>query len=171
MSIKMNGGLIHIVYVAEGLEALVEQIRTVAQPQCRRMGDKQINALAAANLRLQTLDSAPHLLIGILIKTGMGAFAAAKTHHSDALIFNDSAVDIDAALRRLSFVFLVMIPGYIKQRTRNHGDQKRQIPGGQIAAGNNHFNVTKPLRVKMIPDKLAFDIRDNQNLHGLPPET
>ena len=42
--IKMNGRLIHIVDIAEGLEPLMEQVRPIAESQRRGMGDEQGDA-------------------------------------------------------------------------------------------------------------------------------
>ena len=67
VTVKMDGGLIHVIDVPEGLEALVKQIGAIAKTQRRGMGHKQVDALIPTDMRLQFLDFPPHLFIRIFI--------------------------------------------------------------------------------------------------------
>ncbi len=132
--------------------------------------NKQIDTLMFFDLRLQFLNLSPHLLIRIFVDRGIRTLAATKSHDPDPPIFHDPAVDIDAALRGMSLIALVMVAGNIQQGTGNHSHQEREVSGREITAGNDQFDVTKPIRVKMIPDEPVFHIRNDKDLHGGLPK-
>jgi hypothetical protein len=58
-----------------------------------------------------------------------------------------------------------MVSIHIKNRSRNHCGKKREVPGVEIAAGEDKLNPPKKFVVEKVPYKLAFFIGDNKNLY------
>ena len=131
VSKEVVAGLISIVDMAECLEAAVEIIVAVAAVKGCGVSDENIDALMLLYSAFQLFGTLPHLQVAVLISTQL-TLAAAEARDTQALILDNLAVNIHAALGRTVEIGRVMVAMDVEQGRGNHGDKIAEIRGLQI---------------------------------------
>lgn len=161
---KMVFRLIYVVYMAKNLKAAVKIIVAVTPAERGGVADENIQPFMFFYAVFKLFCALKHLLIAVLISSET-ALAAAESRDAQALVFNDLAVNIRAALRRADKIRCVVVSVYVKQRSGDHGDKIAQIGAFKVAAGYYDICSAENGGVKVVPYEFAFKIRNCENFY------
>ena len=131
-------GLVFVHQAVEGVEAGVTQVFAVVQPQGGGVGEQDIEPALAEQVQPASAHPAVHLPLGVLMAAVLlVAHTAPQAQDADALVGVQLVLHADAALRGHIGVPVVVVAVDIEHRRVGKGDNKGQIPGVQIAAGED----------------------------------
>ena len=169
MAVDMISGAVLIQKGSQGWKAPVGHVLAVTQTFRRGMGHQNVDAPGFADGPAHFENAAPHLPVGVLEGTRVIFSAAPQAQNAHAVVFHYMAVDAVAALRGIGLVAGVVVSMDIEHRTPGHGNEKTQIAGLQISAGNDQLVIRKPAGDIIVPEGGALLIGDKQDLHCRQP--
>ena len=142
------------------------QVVQVSHAARGRVGEKHVEAAQQADARLDLADAPAHLLLGGHVGAVFVAHGAAQPNNAQATVHVDRVVNADAPQGRLAAVALVVVAVHVEHGTREHGDEKLQVIGIEVACRQDKVNALEARASEVVPEHAFLDVGNRKDLHG-----
>lgn len=161
--------LILVNQIQQTLKSLMCPVAVVSVSKGRGVGDNNVYTSGTPQLKAQLPNAPCHLPLAVLMGAAVVKKTAAQTEDAQAFDGEQLVLNAIAALRRILFIAPVMISVDVQQRSAAHGNQKAEITGVQIAAGENQVDPIQTAGLVVIPEGRTFFVGKKQDLHSRRP--
>lgn len=150
----------------EAHKALMRKILHVAVSAHGGVGHHDIKPAVLPNGGFQLPDAFFHFVLGIHARPRFISHAAAQPEDPDTVDDKKLSVCVQAAFRLQLFVGNIMVTRDIYNRSGCKARQKREIPCGEIAAGQDQLHTFQLSLIQMLPEHRIRFIGNQQDFHG-----
>ena len=141
MAVQHIGGMVFFHQPEKGFISPVNHILSIPDAPGRGMGYQHVEPSVFVELPGQFQDPQLHLVFAVHILAFLIGETAAETEETDAVVYENLSVNVDAAFRRQFGIMIVMIAVDIQQRNVGACHQEGQVAGIQVAAGDDQVRI------------------------------